>query len=242
MKIIPFGCSHMAGIVHYLEENGYNELLYSNPNHTTTAYGGNSNHKIINDIYEYVNSTDFNKNVILYIQYTYTNRLWLPSKLNNPFTSFHSFQLEGCGVYFSNKFAQYELLNFYETYIKYFWDYESHLKELFKKINLLESFLKEKNIKFIQTFFTFGGHSPEWNNLFEKKEHSLDNFKLEEYLKNISYTKINGFESVTDYVKFLDMDVNDKYLKDNQHLSHAVNKKIVDSLYTEFENLHNTLD
>lgn len=226
MKIIPFGCSHMASISSAVGLKNAELCSKVFSSEMNGIIGGNSNEKIIEDVYRvannyglepkfhgldvsknYSNGIEFGKidltDTVFYIQTTYTNRLWFPTTLDSYTSSFHSFQLGGSLLYINNKFAKSELKNFYEIYIKYFWNYYLNLLDLLQKIDMLQTYLKSKNIPFVHIFWTFGGNTNEWEgiDLIDDSNRDLSNIKkqIDLILDKIDFVKPYGHNTVTEW-------------------------------------------
>jgi len=173
-RIILFGCSHTQTHIKDMIGSSHKILNFSN--------AGNANSKIIKDVYDF--SVDDDE---LIIQYSYTNRLWFPSKFEAPEFGFHTFQ--DSPIYYLNDFAKEELMEFYQTYIKYFWNYDLNTKQLLMDIDLIKTFLKSKKVKFIHWIFTDGGNTAEWNYEFDKVNGEMD---LNSEFKKLDLFEING--------------------------------------------------
>ena len=179
-RIVLFGCSHTGTQIQYIIRNSHKSLNLS--------LAGNANSKIIKDVYDFVNSDNFSvDDDELIIQYSYTNRLWFPSKFEEPEYAFHAFQ--DIPIYYLNDFAKEELMEFYQTYIKYFWNYDLNVKQLLMDIDLLKTFLESKKVKFIHWIFTDGGNTAEWNYQFDKVNTELD---LNSEFKKLDLFEIDG--------------------------------------------------
>lgn len=180
-RIVLFGCSHTHTHIKDMIANSHEIYNFS--------MAGNANSKIIKDVYDYVTSADFSVDKDeLIIQYSYTNRLWFPSKFEAPEFGFHSF-MENTPIYYLNDFAKEELMEFYQTYIKYFWNYDLNVKQLLMEIDLLKTYLESKNIKFVHWIFTDGGNTVEWNYEFDKVNNELD---LDSQFKKLNLFEIDG--------------------------------------------------
>lgn len=154
-----FGCSHsfhgpfskdrqiscIDDLINLLKQKGYENILIRN-----IAWSGNSNDKIIDDVYREAElDSKQNQEFIYIIQYSYLNRLWLPNKIN---MIFHSALLdEKTGEWPPNIPNEYKpyLKNMYESFLTCFYDDELYFNELIKKIDFLKSYLDSKKIKFI---------------------------------------------------------------------------------------------
>lgn len=169
MKINLFGCSH-TDLVH----NSYFKKEF--PTSCCHATAGFSNFNIINSVYEFIENGWNPNEDILVIQYTYTNRWWIPNNLPYNNHGFHSFDTNHAPIYKHNpSFMKDDLLKFYELYITYFWDYEPALKYLLQNITLLKSYLDSKGVRYIHYLWTDGGHGIEWKtNSIEKKNVQLN--------------------------------------------------------------------
>ena len=178
-RIILFGCSHTQTHIKDMIGNSNKILNFSK--------AGNANSKIIKDVYDFVNSHNFSVDDELIIQYSYTNRLWFPSKFEAPEFGFHTFK--DSPIYYLNDFAKEELMEFYQTYIKYFWNYDLNTKQLLMDIDLIKTFLKSKKVKFIHCIFTDGGNTAEWNYEFDKVNGEMD---LNSEFKKLDLFEING--------------------------------------------------
>lgn len=179
-RIVLFGCSHTQTHIKDMIGNSHKILNFSK--------AGNANSKIIKDVYDFVNSDNFSvDDDELIIQYSYTNRLWFPSKFEAPEFGFHSFQ--DSPIYYLNDFAKEDLMEFYQTYIKYFWNYDLNTKQLLMDIDLLKTFLESKKVKFIHWIFTDGGNTAEWNYEFDKVNDEID---LNSEFKKLDLFEIDG--------------------------------------------------
>lgn len=167
MKLQLFGCSHTDLL--------YNFYFKDIPSCTHHSSGGNSNNKIIDDVYNFIES-DYKEGDVVVIQYTYTNRWWVPNNLPSNQFGFHSFDTSHAPIYTTNpSFMKDDLLKFYELYITYFWDYEPALNHLLKNISLLKGYLESKNVKYVHYLWTDTGHDVEWKrNSIIKDTTSID--------------------------------------------------------------------
>lgn len=183
MKLHLFGCSQT--------ETMYWNSLKDNKSIELHASGGNSNMKILQDVYEYVTSDLFDKtNDILIIQYTYTNRWWIKNNFINNEASFHSMDLEAPIYRNVSSTIKKELLKFYELYIKYFWDYDTAMETLLMEIHKTKVFLDSLGIKYIQYLWAEGGNSIEWNRFTSKTKGEM---YTEHRLKKLGCETIEGY-------------------------------------------------
>ena len=213
MRLVLFGCSNTATSFHKSFEKKY-EII-------NKAFNGNSNQKIFHDVYEYVNSNDYLSDDILVIQYTYTNRLWWPNKLDGNEFSFHSFDTQNSPIYYLNKFASKELKEFYLTYIKYFWNYDTSFMTHKMNIDFLKTYLESNNVKFIHWMYTDGGNTMEWNhgfNKFWKKQSSNDIF-----------SKLNLFNIAGEY-RIQDWAIKSDFVDDTDHINEDGNLILAENI------------
>lgn len=226
MKINLFGCSH-TDLVHNFY---FKEEFPTSCCHTT---GGYSNFNIINSVYDYVEGGWNPNEDILVIQYTYTNRWWIPNNLPYNKHGFHSFDINHAPIYKHNpSFMKDDLLKFYELYITYFWDYEPALKYLIQNISLLKSYLDSKGVRYIHYLWTDGGHGIEWKmNSIEKNINQLDFTKK---YKELNLENIDGeylWESVFLKRKWIEDDdghILEKYQKEfGKHIVEKINEKML---------------
>lgn len=223
-RIVLFGCSHTAFNFH----KNFDEKKYEIINN---AYNGNSNQKIIHDVYTYIDSDEYNIDDVLIIQYTYTNRLWWPNKLERNYLSFHSFDVENSPLYASHKYASEELLTFYQTYIKYFWNYDTAFTTHKMNIDFLKTYLESKNVKFIHWMYTDGGNTHEWNsgfNKFWKKYDANDIFSKLDLFKMPEY--IDGIRRFNDEYRICEWAKNLGFVDETDHINENGNKLLAEEI------------
>ena len=256
MTIIPFGCSHMADIsaaVMELDAELYNKVFNSE---MQGIIGGNSNQKIIEDVYRFSNKYQLdpkfhgpilgsNSNIstlssdeinlddtVFYIQTTYTNRLWLPTTLDSHTSSFHTLALNGSLLYRNNEFAKKELSKFYEKYIKYFWNHYLNLLDLLQKIDMLQTYLKSRNIPFVHMFWSFSGNDNEWQgyDIAEECDRDLSNIKeqINDILTRVEFVKPHGYNTLTEWTDDLvtKQDINTIFQEDKHHLTNSLSYQL----------------
>jgi hypothetical protein len=209
-RIVFFGCSHTNRLFHELSLNENKETFLD------FSVSGNSNAKIMWDVYQFIKSNDYNPQTdILSIQYTYTNRWWVLNHLPRNEASFHSFKTN-IGIYGDlPKSIETELNTFYQTYIKYFWNYDTSLQSHIMEIEKLKAFLDVNNVKYIHWAWTDGGNTDEWNtNKIFKNNDGIDSEVL---FKNLGCEEIDGH--------YLIRKVGDKnnFLMDCDHFNHNGN-------------------
>lgn len=222
-----FGCSHTVAL--------YTNFLNKKIKCSNRAINGNSNQKIINDVYNFINSDRFNKDKdVIVIQYTYTNRWWRPNVLPHNHLSFHSLNNDApiFNEPLNNPFRK-KLHSFYETFLTFFWDYNSSLRSHFMDIDLLKAYLEYNKINYIHYTFASGGNSDEW------KSSSIEKINKGEYNSNY-FTKLNllnfeNFYFVEDWAKKYN------YLDNTNHIypsyQHLLGKFILTELNNKFKHL-----
>jgi len=261
MKIVPFGCSHMATISHAVGELNPNLCKKVFNSEMQGIIGGNSNEKIIEDVYRFSNKYQLDSkfhgttfggnashpqplssdrinldNTVFYIQTTYTNRLWLPTTLDSHTSSFHSMNLNGALLYRNNEFAKKELNKFYETYIKYFWNHYLNLLDLLQKIDMLQTYLKSKNIPFVHMFWSFSGNDNEWQvfDTDETNHRDLSNIKeqINDILTRIEFVKPYGYNTVTEWTDdLLTKEDKEKVLQQDEiHITKSLAYKLFENV------------
>jgi hypothetical protein len=193
MRLVIFGCSHSVYFSHTLSDNfleGFDKFI-------PKGRSGNSNAKIIHDVYDFINSNEFNIDTdVLSIQYTYTNRFWSPNILPKSEYSFHTLDYGGPIFKENPSFLRNDLKKMYETYLTYFWDYNLHFDYLVQKIDLLKSYLDSKNIKYVFYSWTDGGNTDEWKQVSGlTKTKDEDKLSYENFDK-LGCIKIDGFRFI----------------------------------------------
>jgi hypothetical protein len=197
---------------------------------------GNSNQKIINDVYKFTKSNNFDKDKdILIIQYTYTNRWWRPNVLPYNFLSFHSLNLKS-PIYNepSNKIFSKELYSFYETFLKFFWDYKSSLSNHLMEIDFLKSYLEYNKINYIHYAFSSGGNTDEWKNTSIEKLNGNE-YDIKDFDK-LNLLKIKNFNFAEEWA------IHNNYIDNTNHIypkyQNLLGKIIINELTNKFGNLN----
>ena len=216
-RLILFGCSHTANSLY----KSFDTSQYDVVSH---AFNGNSNQKIFNDVYEFINSHKYRDSDILIIQYTYTNRLWWAHKMGGREFSFHSFDTKNSGIYHCNEFASDELVKMYSTYIKYFWNYDTALQTHMMNVDLLKSHLEQRNVKFIHWMYSDGGNTEEWN-------HGFDKFWEDKNMDDI-FSKLNLFNIDGEY-RIQKWANNNNFVDESDHIGDGGNKILANKLTHE---------
>ena len=151
-KIILFGCSFSHDLIH----EGFDRVEHNYDVIDKFTYGGNSNQRIVEDVYNYINSDEYTDTDILNIQWSYNNRLWVPSNLINSHLSFHG--LQNSAIVDKNRGYTKYLSKFYELFIGLFYDNELFFKEQLKQIDLLRTYMDSKNVKYFQYLHSVNSH------------------------------------------------------------------------------------
>lgn len=185
MRIIIFGCSfsnhHLKG---KFKKMGYTCI--------DKSMGGNSNYKIINDVYNFVKN-DYQKGDVLLIQYSFISRFWHPNNLLNDEYGFHSMAFNS-PIYYNNKSFQDDLKKFYELYLKLFFNKEKTLEYHLMKIDMLKSFLESNDIKFIHYMWS---PNPCFEEIGETDNKKIEvKFSLEKY----NFLKFEGYQFLEDFI------------------------------------------
>lgn len=216
-----FGCSHTKVL--------YSTHLKNVDVFKNHSVEGNSNQKIISDVYKFVNSKSFNlESDVLVIQYTYTNRWWRENILPFPNAGFHSLSLDS-PIYNEevNKSYSSELLSFYETFLKFFWDYELSLREHIMNIELLKSFLDLKKVKYIHYMFSDGCNNDELN--YISKSTNFNDNEIDNTLNNLGLMKVENNFIIEQWAK------NNNYLDSTNHISSEFQNILGDKVINEIK-------
>lgn len=223
--IYLFGCSHTRILyLNYIKDNIHNIVFKD------CSSLGNSNQKIIWDVYQVVNSKKFDKkNDILVIQYTYTNRWWRPNILPHQSSSFHSFSNQS-PIYRNNKPFDDELLKFYSTFIKFFWDSETSFTQHLMDIEFLKTYLDVNKIKYIHYCWTDNGNPQEWNQDSIDIENKQVSHTL---LENLNCEHFENNYLIGHWVREKGWTQDDDHIKPIHHKDYFY--KILDKIYLKFD-------
>jgi hypothetical protein len=219
MKLNLFGCSHTDLLYNYYFSKHFDS-------HTSST-GGYSNFNIIDEVYKFVeNEYDKEKDVLL-IQYTYTNRWWIPNNLPESRFGFHSLDTSHAPIYTYNpSFMKDDLKKFYELYITYFWDYEPALYHLLKNITLLKAYLESKGVIYHHYLWTDGGNDEEWKeNSIKKDSTSID---VTSKYKELNLLSIDGRYHIGDYM------IEKGWCHSDGHVYNEKQSLLGEKLYKEF--------
>lgn len=105
---------------------------------------GRANSHIIDDVYNATNKINSDIDNIFVIQTTFLNRLGCYSDLENKFTSITKIDTSS-----ADNFMDTIYIDYYNKYLKYFYNSINALYEFEKQINFISSYLRYKKIKFI---------------------------------------------------------------------------------------------
>jgi len=206
-KLIFFGCSHTHTSLWKCFDVDNIKII-------NKSMSGNSNQKIFDDVYTYVNSNEYSSTDILIIQYTYTNRLWWPNKLDGNDYSFHSFDTKNSPIYYLNKFCKEELLSLYTNFIKYFWNYDTAFRTQKMNIDFLKYYLETKKVNFIHWMYSDGGNTQEWNTGFKTFWQKYDDKSI---FEELNLFNIDGFYRIQDWA------IKNKFTDKSDHIGEAGN-------------------
>jgi len=171
------------------EKLSCNSINYSRP--------GKSNEEIINDVYCISKEYENLQNTLFVIQTTFTNRLGLYYDLMNRFDSI-------CKTENTESEKEKIFINFYNDWLKYFYNKEFQLLEFEKSIDLLCAWLSKMNIPFLIIGIDESLDSIKNSDFFER-----NNFlKFENYKSFYNYAVLNGLR-IYDLVK--SENINDDY-------------------------------
>ena len=140
-----FGCSFTSletSDTGYMVNNFRNivseKLQYSFIDHSKS---GNSNEKIIDDVYNFYNN-NLTENNIYVIQFSFNDRLGIYSDLVDKFISI-------CKRENPDDYTESILINFYNDWLKYFYSRKGRIREFKKQVDFLCAWLRSKNVKFV---------------------------------------------------------------------------------------------
>jgi hypothetical protein len=227
-KVVIFGCSFSAHLFEHLR-----------PEHPyvfkTLAKGGNSNQRIITEVYDYVNSDEYQPSDILNIQYSYTNRFWTPSRLNKPYLSFHG--LRDGFIYQENRALAPKLKKFNELYLTLFFDNKLYFEHHLKQVDLLKTYLDSKNVKYNHYLHNKDSHYWEiaknnhdgWDLISDSHMGGVGEVDLEKY----GLTDFEGEECMLDWT----LKNNYNISEDNVHLILKGEQNLLEILMNKWKDL-----
>ena len=140
-----FGCSFTSlekSDTGYVFNNFRNiiseKLQYSFIDHSKS---GNSNEKIIDDIYTHYNANTNNDNIYV-IQFSFNDRFGIYSDLVDKFISM-------CKREKPDDYTESIFINFYNDWLKFFYSRKGRIREFRKQVDFMCAWLRSKNVKFI---------------------------------------------------------------------------------------------
>jgi hypothetical protein len=141
-----FGCSFTSletSNTGYIVNNFRNivseKLQYSFIDHSKS---GNSNEKIIDDIYNSYNNNLSQNNNFYIIQFSFNDRFGIYSDLVDKFISM-------CKRENPDDYTESILINFYNDWLKYFYSRKGRIREFKKQVDFLCAWLRSNNVKFV---------------------------------------------------------------------------------------------
>ena len=140
-----FGCSFTSlenSDTGYVFNNFRNiiseKLQYSFIDHSKS---GNSNEKIIDDIYTHYNDNTNDDNIYV-IQFSFNDRFGIYSDLVDKFISM-------CKREKPDDYTESIFINFYNDWLKFFYSRKGRIREFRKQVDFMCTWLRSKNVKFI---------------------------------------------------------------------------------------------
>jgi hypothetical protein len=199
-RLLFFGCSFtnvensQTGI--QFENYRFKLANTTGLNQISNAESGKSNQHIIDDIYTCSNKTIY-LNDIFVIQYTFFDRLGLRADMyDNRFVSVCKSNIDD-----NCDWKEIEFINYYNSWLKYFYSKKGSITEFEKEVNLISNWLRISKIKFISIGFdenmdTFSKYFYESNNFVKFDEtYSMYNKATN---KKLRISDINPSESNRD--------------------------------------------
>ncbi len=117
-------------------------------NQISNAETGKSNTHIIDDIYTSSNKVA-HLNDIFVIQYSFFDRLGVRADINdNKFVSMCKSKIDD-----TSNWKEIEFINYYNSWLKYFYSKEGSIIEFEKEVNLISNWLRTSKIKFVSIGF-----------------------------------------------------------------------------------------
>jgi hypothetical protein len=102
---------------------------------------GNSNEKIIDDIYTHYNDNTNHDNIYV-IQFSFNDRFGIYSDLVDKFISM-------CKRENPDDYTESIFINFYNDWLKFFYSRKGRIREFRKQVDFMCAWLRSKNVKFI---------------------------------------------------------------------------------------------
>lgn len=221
-RLLFFGCSftQLEDSLTNIKFENYRFKISKNTNLNQLNYSqsGNSNPHIIDSVYNCSNETN-NLNNIFVIQYSFFDRLGMRADILND--EFVSMCKKGNPDDWNDKVQ----INLYNHWLKYFYSKTGAIIEFEKNTNLISSWLKSKQIKFVSFGFDL----------------DMDSFSDEFYVNN-NFIKFDDTysmykKSINDKLRIFDLGVgvnyNDYHLNEEGHnyLSGTIESKLKELKY-----------
>jgi hypothetical protein len=220
-KFYLFGCSHTANV--------QCDTFPFFDNAIPLCFGGNCNDKIIRDLKDAIlgvtdNFTKKADKVYFNIQFTYFNRIEFYSDIDEKYLTFHSPNVLNQHFTTKNEFGDmYD--KFYETWLTYFFDEETRLKELLRECRILKNLMDSFDIKF-SWYLWAGMHLVETTN--SKKELIEKKVVLEKEFKELNFEKFDDYWYFEDYAIKHKLRLIDTSGNNDQHLTEENNYLLAD--------------
>jgi len=169
------------------------------------SHVGNSNEKIINDVYIHCNSI-MNVDDIHIIQFSFNDRFGLYSDFVDEFISM-------CKLENPDNYAESIFIKFYNDWLKYFYSRKSRALEFRKQVDFMCAWLRSKNVKFICFAMDFDADWEHYTNSF----YELNNFiKFENTYSLYGYMSMNKLR-IADLPEYNKARVTDYHLNNDGH-------------------------
>lgn len=189
-----FGCSFTSlekSDTGYVFNNFRNiiseKLQYSFIDHSKS---GNSNEKIIDDIYTHYNDNTNNDNIYV-IQFSFNDRFGIYSDLVDKFISM-------CKRETPDDYTESIFINFYNDWLKFFYSRKGRIREFRKQVDFMCAWLRSKNVKFI----CFGMDQDMDADYYTRSFYQRNNFiKFENTYSLYGYTCMNKLR-ITDISEY----------------------------------------
>jgi hypothetical protein len=173
-RLLFFGCSftNVENSTTGIKFENYRFKLsnITDLNQISNAKSGKSNQHIIDDVYTSSNKAE-HLNDIFVIQYTFFDRLGLRADIyDNKFVSICKRNIDD-----TCDWKETEFINYYNSWLKYFYSKKGSITEFEKEVNLISNWLRIGKIKFISIGFdenmdTFSKYFYESNNFVKFDE------------------------------------------------------------------------
>ena len=206
-----FGCSFTSlenSDTGYVFNNFRNiiseKLQYSFIDHSKS---GNSNEKIIDDIYTHYNDNTNDDNIYV-IQFSFNDRFGIYSDLVDKFISM-------CKREKPDDYTESIFINFYNDWLKFFYSRKGRIREFRKQVDFMCTWLRSKNVKFI----CFGMDQDMDADYYTRSFYQRNNFiKFENTYSLYGYACMNKLR-IADISEYnIEGIPNDYHLNNNGHI------------------------